>query len=207
MESTTYYDNNGHLNDLGQMLYVDAIKIQKVGQLPREMPEHVFDCDYCNKNVRSLYDLVAELTYPIEKHPTLEVNELSDLSLGEIDGDLEAILTQLKAEAVLIPRFEKLMEEQVAYRNKDAIGIQLQSPKPEQLCRTNLAFIFATSENLPLTLTIQNHEKRIYRAKFAAGTTQIKINFQPKSDFPVGMYYWRLVLKGKKPLVGKIYIV
>ncbi|MEZ4885274.1 MAG: hypothetical protein R3E32_11150 [Chitinophagales bacterium] len=206
MNPTTYINEKGHLNQLGQMLYADAMKVQKVNQLPTELPEHVFDCDYCNKQVRVLYSLIADLDYPLESHPILDKSEKSSLSLSENSDNLDDILQQLMAEAIQIPAYEKLMETQMAYRNEDAIGISLQQPTDNQLCKEGVDFHFTTSQKLPITLTIESHQKRIFREKFEAETTHIHVDFQPKSDFPTGLYYWKLVLKGKKPLVGKIYI-
>ena len=206
MNSTRYFDTQGHLNELGQMLYVDAMKVEKVGQLPEELPEHVMDCDYCNQNIRSTYILVEDLDYPVELHPILDKAEASTLTLSDDAEDIDQILEKLMAEAITIPAMEKLLETQAAYRNEDAIGITLREPQANQLCKDGVDFHFIASENRPLTLTLQNHQQRVFRQKFEAGTTHIRIDFQPKNNFPAGLYYWKLVLKGKKPLVGKIYI-
>lgn len=206
MKTTTYINEQGHLNDLGQMLYVDAMKIEKVNRLPEELCEHVLDCDYCNAKVRSLYVLIEDLDYPVQQHPVLDIAEKSDLSLSDSSDNLDDILQQLMADAVLIPSYEKLMTTQMAYRNEDAIGIQLTQPTENLLCKEGVDFHFTTSENRLITLTIESHEKKVFRQKFEAGTTHIRVDFTPKEDFPAGLYYWKLVLKGKKPLVGKIYL-
>ncbi|MGB0929234.1 MAG: hypothetical protein ACPGVB_00565 [Chitinophagales bacterium] len=206
MKTTTYINEQGHLTELGQMLYADAMKIEKVGKLPEELPEHVLDCDYCNGSVRSLYSLIADLDYPIQQHPVLDIAEKSALSLSDSAENLDDLLQQLMTDAIEIPAYEKLMTSQAAYRNEDAIGIQLIQPTENQLCKDSIDFHFTASENRLLTLTIENHEKKVFRQKFEAGTTHIRVDFQPKFDFPSGLYYWKLVLKGKKPLVGKIYL-
>ena len=203
MKTITYTDTNGHLTQLGQMLYADAMKVEKVSELPVELPDHVFECDYCNNHVRSLYDLIVDLDYPIERHPVLDTVEKSVLTLSDDPQNLDNLLKQLMAEEIQIPSYEKLVG---AYRSEDAVGIQLTNPTPNQLCKDGIDFRFMTSENNILTLTIESHGNRVFREKFAAGTQHIRVDFTPKSDFPKGMYYWKLVLKGKKPLVGKIYI-
>ncbi|MGB1243525.1 MAG: hypothetical protein ACPG49_13440 [Chitinophagales bacterium] len=206
MKSIMYLDKEGHLNQLGQMLYADAMKVEKVSQLPVELPEHVLDCDYCNCSVRSLYNLVVDLDYPVQSHPVLDVVEKSSFSLSEDAANLDDILNQLMEEAVLIPAYEKLMETQAAYRSNDAIGITLKEFDSQKLYQEGIDFHFTTSENRPLTLTIENHQKRVFRQKFEAGTTHIRVDFTPKENFPAGLYYWKLVLKGKKPLVGKVFV-
>ncbi len=70
MKGSIHFDERGHLNEEGVALYVDALKLERTGQLPEALRAHVAGCQECRANVTGLYSLLAN--EPVEdSHPTL----------------------------------------------------------------------------------------------------------------------------------------
>ncbi len=58
-DGNTFFEHS-HLTDEGVALYVDALKLGKTDQLPREVREHVAGCQECRKNITGLFALVGD---------------------------------------------------------------------------------------------------------------------------------------------------
>lgn len=67
---------SGHLSHEGVALYVDALKLERVTDLPSDLRLHVEDCFECKSAVTALYSLVGEETYfRAQPHPTFSAKE------------------------------------------------------------------------------------------------------------------------------------
>jgi hypothetical protein len=70
------YENffsGGHLNDEGVSLYVDALKLDRVQNLPQMILSHVEDCHRCKQEITGLFSLLAEADYSnTGPHPFFE---------------------------------------------------------------------------------------------------------------------------------------
>lgn len=67
----------GHLNEEGTALFVDALFLGKTDRLPGVILDHVSNCEECRKEVAGLYDLVSEnkALYPSVVHPLLDMDQ------------------------------------------------------------------------------------------------------------------------------------
>ena len=63
------FDENLHLNEEGVALYVDALKLNTIEQLPEPVLEHVSECATCKLNIEELFQLLEEeVEKPEEQH-------------------------------------------------------------------------------------------------------------------------------------------
>ena len=64
---------NGHLTDEALALYVEALKLGQLAQLPEGIQEHIQACDDCHREVMDLYSLIADADYSaLGQHPSFE---------------------------------------------------------------------------------------------------------------------------------------
>lgn len=70
MKDSLHFDGEGHLNDEGVALYVDALRLDRTERLPEPLRAHVAECQKCRMNVTGLYSLLAEEVME-DSHPTL----------------------------------------------------------------------------------------------------------------------------------------
>jgi len=67
-----------HLSQEAIALYVDALKLSKIDQLPEELLIHVADCERCKTEITELFSLLDEQKYSRE-----EVHPYFDKGVGE----------------------------------------------------------------------------------------------------------------------------
>ena len=60
MENNQYFDENGHLNDAGVTLWVDALRLQREADLPDALQEHLELCAECRVSVFEYYEFKRE---------------------------------------------------------------------------------------------------------------------------------------------------
>jgi hypothetical protein len=67
------YARDGHLNEEGVALYVDALKLERTAELPRETRMHVSQCQRCRKEITGLFALLTDADYSgAVPHPFFE---------------------------------------------------------------------------------------------------------------------------------------
>jgi len=70
MNGTHFFESNTHLTEEGIALYVDALKLNRLDELPDDVREHVADCQACKRHVTGLYSLLADEDYrSVGRHP------------------------------------------------------------------------------------------------------------------------------------------
>jgi hypothetical protein len=73
-----FFGEGGHLNDDGVALYVDALKLNTLEQLPPAVRDHVADCHECKKNVTELFALLDDVDYSdVRSHPLFRLTHRS----------------------------------------------------------------------------------------------------------------------------------
>jgi hypothetical protein len=66
----TFFEEEGHLNEEGTALYVDALKLSTTEQLPPQVRDHVAECHDCKKSVTELFALLDDVDYSdVRSHP------------------------------------------------------------------------------------------------------------------------------------------
>ena len=63
-----FFDEDLHLNESAQALYVDAVRLGTLDQVPEPILEHVSECTKCMADVEELYESLEGKSYPKE-HP------------------------------------------------------------------------------------------------------------------------------------------
>ncbi len=64
------FENGGHLTGEGVSLYVDALKMGRIGDLPPTVLEHVQGCQQCKEEITGLYALLSREDYStVGRHP------------------------------------------------------------------------------------------------------------------------------------------
>jgi hypothetical protein len=71
MEMTErFFGGEKHLNEEGVALYVDALKLNTLSQLPPAVRDHVADCHVCKKDITGLFTLLDDVDYSgVQSHP------------------------------------------------------------------------------------------------------------------------------------------
>jgi hypothetical protein len=74
--SNEFTVTGGHLSDEGIALYVDALKLGTVSQLPGTMRAHVADCDRCQGEVTGLFAVLGKEDYSgLKQHPYFQLEK------------------------------------------------------------------------------------------------------------------------------------
>ncbi|MEZ4888482.1 MAG: hypothetical protein R3E32_27390 [Chitinophagales bacterium] len=202
-----YFDSDGHLTTIARAMYADAMKLDKVTQLPDSVQEHTNVCNYCSSLIVVLFDAIEGIDYQdLAPHPVFEQNEKSHYSISDNPQNIEAILQQLMAEAVEIPSMERLLKTQSNYRKSDIEDLQVIQPLPNALYFNSVDFQFEKPLSHITDLSIRNHKGRVFKASLPIDTKDYTLTFSPRENFPSGLYYWKLTSRNSKPLVGKLYI-
>ncbi len=196
----------GHLNASSVSLYVDAIKLNLIDRLPEEIYQHALECLSCSAEILQLESLLEGEDYSqMSDHPFFGKLHSQVLISDNMDS-LDSILEQLKEEAATIPVYERLLEEQVTYRNVYTPVIKVDSPGAEKLYTNQVNFKFATESDKPVTLIVENHQERVLKTTLDPNDASYSLQFNPYDKFPSGLYYWKAALKGGKPILGKFYV-
>ncbi len=73
--SEGFFRPDGHLTEDGAALYVDALKLDRTGELPGTVLEHVKTCETCKAEVTGLFSLLADEVYAATgPHPFFDAN-------------------------------------------------------------------------------------------------------------------------------------
>jgi hypothetical protein len=93
MQPYKLLNTDGHLSDGGILLYADALKLDRTGNVPVEVREHVKDCFSCKRSVQEVYDIVQRLDYAeLPPHPYLDQNKTRSSSSWGIITRMAAVL-------------------------------------------------------------------------------------------------------------------
>lgn len=58
-----YFQSNGHLSEEGIARYAEALKLDKVSDLPADLYRHIEQCDDCHRQALDLYAIIADFDY------------------------------------------------------------------------------------------------------------------------------------------------
>ena len=202
-----FFEADEHLNSAGRMLYTEAIQRNKLESLPPKVYEHVNYCPECSAEILLLVEMMEDEPIDFnEQHPFFD-NPKSEYFVSDDWADIEALLEQIKAEAVTIPLYENRIEEQLtaSYRSSST-AIEVLSPQNEHLYQGDVVFTFGEKTSSEITLIIRNHQGQVYKTKIPANTLHHTVELLPASQFPTGVYYWQIMDRNRNRVVGKFYI-
>ncbi|MFK7907172.1 MAG: hypothetical protein AB8B69_18695, partial [Chitinophagales bacterium] len=171
-----FFDETGHFNATARIYYVEAMYQNQVDSLPPDLQQHISDCDYCSIKILQSYQIALELGKELTTSPKTEIGRFT---LSDKQEDLEAILQQLMAEAIEIPVFEALIEEQVLRSTaNESLSIEVLQPAQNQICQNTIIFQLKTALLKPLILSIRNHQKRMLKVTIPPNTREYSIEVQ-----------------------------
>lgn len=77
MKTRTFFSDSNHLSENGIALYVDAVKLERIDNLPRVIIDHVEECEECKMKVMHVVEIMAEQPYDETiQHPFFGAKEL-----------------------------------------------------------------------------------------------------------------------------------
>lgn len=83
MTTSSFFTNRMHLTDEGVALYVDAMKLKRTSELPKDMLKHVEFCPDCQLQIVELYELLKHEVYDLsQKHPYLDAVREPEVRYG-----------------------------------------------------------------------------------------------------------------------------
>jgi len=93
MTTSSFFTNRMHLTDEGVALYVDAMKLKRTAELPKEMLKHVEYCPDCQLQIVELYDVLKNEVYDTTmKHPYFDRVEEPNVGYTSIMYRVAAVL-------------------------------------------------------------------------------------------------------------------
>lgn len=93
MTTSSFFTNRMHLTDEGVALYVDAMKLKRTTELPKEMLKHVEYCPDCQLQIVELYELLKNEVYePSLKHPYFDRVQEPEVRYGSVIYRVAAVL-------------------------------------------------------------------------------------------------------------------
>ena len=103
-----YFSPEGHLNDSGIALYADAIKLNKIAQLPDNFKSHVDSCTICQHQLVDFSAIMTDVDQSdIKQHPYFDKNEsqaqnlVSDTKTSKSSGSkIRPLLMRIAVAAV-----------------------------------------------------------------------------------------------------------
>ncbi len=201
-------DEDGHLNDSGIVLYAEAMKLRQIEKLSDELQQHLIDCGYCSLRVAQLFEHIEQIDFSDwGLHPILGEAKNIDLLLGDQSDNLDIAIQKLLEESIQVPLLENLIAAQHTYRNSNSSSeLRVLFPQPEQLCMNTLTFNFSQAIDKNCKLSLSNHTGRILKTELPLNITEFSIDISDINTFPFGLYYWKLMPKGGKAIVGKVFI-
>lgn len=93
MTTSSFFTNRMHLTDEGVALYVDAMKLKRTAELPKEMLKHVEYCPDCQLQIVELYELLRNEVYDTTmKHPYFDRVQEPEVRYGGVMYRVAAVL-------------------------------------------------------------------------------------------------------------------
>ena len=199
----TYFDTDGHFTLETRSLYADAMRLDRVEELPSELVEHLQGCLQCSIDTIDLYQLTQhQRTDEGEKHPFFDLGQSVPTSNEELDDMLEGILRSALSEMSV--QNEK-MEAQLELSFKSDSNLDMILPKKDAVCIDKIQFELNETSRQRIPLNIRDAKGNIvYRFKMLPNTLKHNVSID-KQGFATGLYYWTALLSGVRR-TGRLYI-
>ena len=212
-----YFENNGHLNDKGVSLYVDALRLDKINTLPAEVTGHVEECTECKKAVVQLNALMED-TAPAadETHPFFDKANTSGKSRYFSVYRIAAAVAFFLLIGVLVfyvtrsphvpdtfaenfepfPLYESMVEQDFR-----SYGLEILSPGAGEEMRNGVTFQWEIRYDDQLIVSILDNRGEIVQTNTL---TEDVYHFDDLLE--PGLYYWRLETEERLLYVGKFIV-
>lgn len=101
-----FYTKDGHLDDIGVALVIDALHRNQEGLLPTDILEHLKQCNMCMEEVRQLYEMTDGVFTLEERNPLLSKEQLAIASLL---GDVQIPTPEVNVVSIYKPIKKKIL--------------------------------------------------------------------------------------------------
>lgn len=197
----SYFDTDGHFTLETRSLYADAMRLDRIEELPNELVNHLQNCLQCSLETIDLYQL-TQRQHTDEKHPFFDLGQSVPTSNEELDDMLEGILRSALSE--FSTQNEKL-EAQLELSFKSDSTLDMVLPKKDAVCIDKIQFELNETSRQRIPLNIRDASgKIVYRFKMLSNTLKHTVSIE-KQGLPTGLYYWTALLSGVRK-TGRIYI-
>lgn len=224
-----FFNNRHHLNDQGISLFVDALKLNRVKQVPDDIRAHVETCHRCRMEIMGLYGVVREQDYSDQGiHPFLgegaaDFTAAEKKSTGLKAGEWKFIFRIAAVIIIFIAlglyvfwgklspgRSNKIIAENftpspnlenLVNESYRAYSVEVLSPENGRNYSRAINFRWESDYVGPFFLKILNNRENIVR-EFTVRENQ----FHFKEKLPRGLYYWKLETEEELLYIGKFYV-
>ena len=202
----SYFSEDNALNLKGIALYVDAMKLDKVDELPPVFHEAILEFPETYAKIVRIYKALADevieesgffSNMERESEALLKVPE----SAEELDEFLSNIIRDVIKEQT---RVNEGLERKIAAALKSQSDLLVVKPLSEQLCIKQVCFEWRNNSGRNVQLFIQD-EKGVFIDHFRI-PAQNKSFEVACSEYETGLYYWTLSTS-ETSLIGKVYVV
>ena len=197
-----YFEEDGELNLVGMALYVDAMRLQRVDDLPAVFHDSILEHPDTYSEILRMYMTLQGEELGLESpHPFFDKKELSiPNSAEELDDFLQnIILKALKEEEIL----NSALERKVSLRLKSDATFKVLKPSSNALCISQILFEWEGKFTKKLRLFLQDSKGEFI------GNFQIAPNEHTYtidcSGYESGAYYWSMTAD-RNTVMGKIYV-
>ncbi len=203
------FDEAGNLTMESQILYVYALHLSKVDELPPALVEHFWENGKSRKQILDFYKVYDKEM--VEKHPhpyfslTNPMKEVTPIDWQNLDKALEEIVrSALKEQFPLNRVLERKMVGQL--KNSAATAFKVITPQKDALCIQKISFTFSQPASGDLWLHLKNAKgKVVARFEIEKGSKQFDFSIADNEQFPSGLYYWTLLIDDL-PIINRLYI-
>lgn len=199
-----YFDKEGNMNSAGKALYVDAMLLDRVDDLPELFHEYIIDNPEAYAQIIRMYGVLQEEELPPVPTFFRQASKATILSIPDNAEELDSLLQN-----IIIDALRETSEQNVALERKlEAAlksfgGIKVLKPDSEALCIDQIQFEWAAPLTAKSRLFLQNQAGKFvgdFRPSIGAQIYTIDC-----ANFPSGLYYWTL-LSGSHTVTNKLYI-
>lgn len=228
-EKLNFWNEEQHLNDLGISFFVDALKLDRVKEIPDDIRSHVESCHRCKSEIWGLYELLKDQDYSGQgTHPFFGEGvadwagadkELRELKTGEWKFIFRiaaiVLISSTLGLYLFIGKFgsngskPEIAENFTPSPNlEDLVGESYRAYSTEVLSPENgrnyngaIDFRWESDYEGPLVLKILNNKEKVV-GEFVVLENQLHF----KENLPPGLYYWKLETEDELLYIGKFYV-
>lgn len=100
-----YFNQDGHFNDEGISLYADAIKLNKISELPQGFKSHLESCSSCQSELIDFSSIMSEVEQDLAAHPYFNAEKeqqiLESITVSQKSSTIRTLIYRLAVAAAI----------------------------------------------------------------------------------------------------------
>jgi len=187
-----YFDTEGNLTLEGVAIYAEAIKLDKVAELPDSFQDYILNVPNAAQEVLEIYELIADEELDSTYFPFGKM-EMSSYKVPQTNEDLDAFLVKILQKALAEESTpNKRLERRMLQTVKAGNSLKVLTPKENSVCIDKVHFTFNVSVGQETYLTIFNQEdEEVVEYDIEEGLITFEVGLN-ENNYPSGLYYWML---------------